>query len=469
MAGYNRSFSKTNGTIIDAPDFVNEYEAVDIAFDKNTGHRHDGTSNGEGALIALISSPGGNNQVEAVGIGNKIIFSISVLGVKTAQVEIYDGVILPVTDADIDLGSGSKRFKNIYGSGTANLSVLELASGSPVSAILDEDDFLSNSDVAIATQQSIKAYVDTTVSGSTGVHVHDGVSASIVNFVASNDQLNVVEIDDANNRVLISTDLSGVKTNKLTISGSAVLPFTDLDIALGGPANKFTVAWAQTIRADNLQFALGVSVDSILDEDDLLSNSASALVTQQSIKAYIDTKIAADILSHNHTGGSSPTLNVIQSPDGFNRVSINDASNRVVFQVDVASVATSKAAVDASALFPATDLDIDLGKIGNRFTNVYAQTLLPTNQQFGIGVSVDRILDEDDLISNSASALVTQQSVKAYVDTGLVVKQTVPATTLGTAGDLAGMIAADSSFVYTCHTNFDGITPIWVRVAVTTW
>lgn len=53
-------------------------------------------------------------------------------------------------------------------------------------------------------------------------------------------------------------------------------------------------------------FALTVggttSVTSILDEDDLSSDSATALATQQSIKAYVDTKVTAEDL--DFAGGS---------------------------------------------------------------------------------------------------------------------------------------------------------------------
>ena len=43
------------------------------------------------------------------------------------------------------------------------------AGGSTVTGVLDENDFSSNSDTKLATQQSIKAYVDTQASGSTGI------------------------------------------------------------------------------------------------------------------------------------------------------------------------------------------------------------------------------------------------------------------------------------------------------------
>lgn len=426
MPGYTRSFNRANGEVIEAPDFVNEYEALDSAFDANSGHAHDG-STGHGAYVPLISGPLNRNEIRVDNINNELVFSINVGATKVEQARFADGVLYPTVDADIDLGTVAKKLKNIYAAGTTNTSILQLNLGSAVSAIRDEDDMLSNSNTALATQQSIKAYVDNNVLA----HTHDGVSGSIVNLIASNDELNVVEIDDTLNRVVFSVDVASVKTGKLTLDAAALLPVTDNDINLGGAGNRFAQAWAQTVRADNLQFAIGVNANSILDEDDMVSNSSTALATQQSIKKYIDDTVAAEVLAHSHDGITSATLAILQSPDGLNRISINDPANRIAFQVDIAGVATSRCAVDADALYPATDLAIDLGKDNHRYTNGYFDTV--------------------------------------HATVGKIVRQTVPATAVGASGDLAGMIAADSTHVYLCHTDYDGVSNIWSRVAITSW
>ena len=426
MPGYNRSFNRANGEVIEAPDFVNEYEAVSDAFDKDFGHKHDGTLH-NGAYIPVISSAGGNKQVEVDGPGNKIIFSLFD-GVKTAQVEIIDGAIIPTLTADIDLGSLTQQFKNIYAAGTANVSILSLTSGVSVSGILDEDNMITDSNTSLATQQSIKAYVDNAV---TGGHTHDGVSGSVVNFIASDDLLNTIEVNDTTNSFVVYTDVGSVKTSQLEIDATGVMPTTDLGLALGDAANRFSEAWANSLRGGTIQLGTGGSVNSILDEDTLASNSDTALVTQQSVKAYIDTKIAADILAHTHNGAESVTLSRIQSPDTLNRVNVDDASNRIQFLLDVGSVATTKAIIDSTSLFPAADLDIDCGKSNRRYTNGYFDTV--------------------------------------HATVGKIVRQTVPATTIGAAGDLAGMIASDGSHVYICHTDYDGVTPIWTRAALAAW
>mgnify|MGYP003641054157 CR=1 FL=1 len=56
-----------------------------------------------------------------------------------------------------------------------------------------------------------------------------------------------------------------------------------------------------------------VSVTNILDEDDMVSDSATALATQQSIKAYVDTQIGVnndlpEVLANGNTTGSSDII-----------------------------------------------------------------------------------------------------------------------------------------------------------------
>ncbi len=86
------------------------------------------------------------------------------------------------------------------------------SSGSRVTTILDEDDMSTDSDTALATQQSIKAYVDNNAGG-----------ASLAN--------------DANNRVVTATGSGG-------INGEANLTFDGSTLALAG---KQTITVADTV------------------------------------------------------------------------------------------------------------------------------------------------------------------------------------------------------------------------------
>jgi hypothetical protein len=139
MAGYIRNDSLNNiadGNIINAADLDGEFDALVAAFNAVTGHVHDGTS-ANGAPITKVG--------------------------PSQDVVVSSSAVTPKTTNTMDLGSGTFQFKDMYIDGTANIDSLTLTSGATVTAILDEDNMSSNSDTALATQQSIKAYVDAQV------------------------------------------------------------------------------------------------------------------------------------------------------------------------------------------------------------------------------------------------------------------------------------------------------------------
>ena len=48
----------------------------------------------------------------------------------------------------------------------------------------------------------------------------------------------------------------------------------------------------------------------------------------------------------------------------------------------------------------------------------------------------------------------------------VVVKQSVPASSVGASGDTAGLISWDTNYIYICTSAHDGSTNIWKRVAL---
>lgn len=154
-----------------------------------------------------------------------------------------------------------------------------------ITDIHDEDNMASNSDTALATQQSIKAYADA-----------------------------------------ISTDLVNDTTPQLG---------GDLDL-----------------NGHNIDFPSTANVSDVKDEDDMASDSATMLATQQSIKAYVDS-----------VGGGMSDL-------------VDDTT-------------------------PQLGGDLDLN--GN-------------NIDFPSTANISDVKDEDNMASDSATMLATQQSIKAYAD-----------------------------------------------------
>jgi hypothetical protein len=48
-------------------------------------------------------------------------------------------------------------------------------------------------------------------------------------------------------------------------------------------------------------------------------------------------------------------------------------------------------------------------------------------------------------------------------------RQATPSASTGSVGDVAGMVAWDTNYIYICTANYDGTTAIWKRVQLTTW
>lgn len=171
MAGYTRQATFTTGNVVSASDFTNEFDELLSAFSNTSGHAHDGTA-AEGPVIGLIGDAGVATPLNKIVVdtsNDKIGVFVDVSGTTTEQVRFQDGAIVPVTDSDVDLGTSSLRFKDLHIDSVAMATTT-------VTDILDEDNMASNSATALATQQSIKAYVDANSGGGGGSSTFAGLT-----------------------------------------------------------------------------------------------------------------------------------------------------------------------------------------------------------------------------------------------------------------------------------------------------
>jgi|13_taG_2_1085334.scaffolds.fasta_scaffold03374_3 hypothetical protein len=302
MAGYVRQSTFSDGDVITAAHSNDEFDQVLAAFVNTSGHKHDGTA-AEGPVIGLIGDPGVATPLNKVVVDNTnnrvgLFVDAGGAGSSVEQLRFEDGVVAPVTDNDIDLGTSSVQFKDAFFNGTVTSDGLALPT-TTVTDILDEDDMSSDSATALATQQSIKAYVDATT------------TAQDLDFQAdSGGALNI----DLDSETITFTGGTGIDTSG---SGNAVTFAIDSTVA--------TLTGSQTLTNKTLTSPIlntAVSGTAVLDEDNMASNSATQLATQQSIKAYVDSSVAAiptgDITSvvagAGMTGGGTTgdvTLNVV--------------------------------------------------------------------------------------------------------------------------------------------------------------
>ena len=173
-----------------------------------------------------------------------------------------------------------------------------------------------------------------------------------------------------------------------TLSSTRTLTLPDATDTLVGKATTDTLT-NKTLTSAVLNSS--VSGSAIKDEDTMSSNSPNHLATQQSIKAYVDNSIAA---SGDITGVIAGTGMTGGGTSGTVSLNINATTGLT---------ATS------------STLSIDSTVVTKTGSHTLTNKTL-TSPVLNTSVSGTDIKDEDDLVSNSASHLATQQSIKAYVD-----------------------------------------------------
>ena len=421
MAGYSaRQSTYTTGDTIAAADTNSEFNQLLAAFNATTGHTHDGTA-GDGGPVGVIRDTGNLNRVLIDDSNNHLEFYVDVSSSSVQQLRIQDGAIVPITDNDIDLGTSSLEFKDAFFDGTvttdaASILSLSLTSGATVTAINDEDNMSSDSATALATQQSIKAYVDSQVtaqdldfSGDTGGAQSidlDSQSLTItggtgIDTVGSSQTITLA-IDSTvatltGSQTLTNKTLTTPVISSISNTGTITLP-TSTDTLVGKATtdtltNKTIDANGTGNSISNLEVADFAGSAIVLESEGIGSNdNDTTLPTSAAVKDYVDTQITAEDLD-------------ITTDSGTIAIDLDSETLTVTGGTGLASSATGNTVT----------LDID----STVATLTGSQTLTNktlTSPVLNTSVSGTAVLDEDNMASDSATQLATQQSIKAYVD-----------------------------------------------------
>ena len=401
MAGYTRQSSFADGDTISASLFNNEYNQLLAAFNNSTGHKHDGTAN-EGPVIGLIGDAGVTTPLNKILIdttNDEIEFYIDISGISTLQFKLIDGAFVPATDNDIDLGTSSSEFKDLYIDGVAYLDSIAMPT-TTVTDILDEDTMSSDSDTALATQQSIKAYVDSQV------------TAQDLDLTTDSGTIDI----DLDSETLTIAGGEGIDTSAtgttVTISGEdastsnkGIASFNSADFNVSSGA----VSLATTATTTELNIIDGDTIatsTTLADADRVVVNDNGTMVqvALTDFETYFES--ALDTLSNVTTVGA---LNSGSITSGFG--SINNGSSAIT-----------------------TTGTITYGSLSDG------------------SITVTAFVDEDNMASDSATLIPTQQSVKAYVDS-----QVATANELSELTDVNITTPADGSLLF-----YDTGTSKWI-------
>ena len=398
MAGYTRQSSFADGDIINAADSNNEFNQILSAFVNTSGHKHDGTA-AEGPVIGLIGDPGVAtplNKVVVDDTNNRIGVFVDAGGAGSTveQLRFQDGAILPVTTNDVDIGSSSLKFKELHLAGAANIAGTMTLSGNViVSGTLGADlipDGDNTRDIGSSSAEWKDLYIDgvayvdainldgTAISATAAeLNIMDGVTATtaelnildgvtstaaelnILDGVTSTTaELNILDGVTATTAELNLTD-GGSTVGTTAVAGGDGILTNDNGTMRQTSVDTFDTYLAQstkTLTNKTLTSAVlngTISGTSIKDEDNMASDSATHLATQQSIKAYVDAEVAAiptgDITSvvagTGMTGGGSTgavTLNVIGG------AGITANADDIAVDSTVITGQTAESSVDAS-------------------------------------------------------------------------------------------------------------------------
>ena len=255
---------------------------------------------------------------------------------------------------------------------------------------------------------------ETTLTGTIGASdltfTVNSVTDSASNTLAAPCYL-ILNPDSATNRevVLVTSVNAGTKTltldniNKRYLTGSAAT--SGLSHASGSVVRMSPVQ--QHIedindRVDTIINEAGTAVNTslFLDEDDMSSNSATKGVTQQSVKAYVDTQLTAEDLDISADSGSNIAIDLdseVLDLEGGTGIDTTTGTNKVTFAID-STVAT----LTGSQTLTSKIIDVD----SNTVSNIEVDNLK------------SGVLDTDlSSVSGSDDTLASAKAIKSYVDT----------------------------------------------------
>ena len=370
-----------------------------------------------------------------------------------------------LTDGTASINSGAiTGATNITASGTVQYG--SLSDGSiTITAFVDEDNMASDSATLVPTQQSVKAYVDAQLTASDldfqgdsggalsidldsetldiagGTGISTAGSGNTLTVTLDNTAVTAASYGSATAIPVLTVDAQGRITAATTASISTSFTLSDGSntqtvaggdtLTIAGTANEIEVTVGATDTAtiglpSTVSGLTGVSAATITGTtvtDGVASINSGALSGVTTIAAT-DLTLAGNLTVNGTTVTNSATNTTIEdqlielgtgntgSASGDAGIIIERGDDNNVFigwdeSADQVQIATTTATGASSGDLTLTDANLKAGTI--------------TYASLSDGaITITAFVDEDNMASDSATLVPTQQSVKAYVDSQVV-------------------------------------------------
>ena len=357
MAGYSaRQASFTTGDTILAAHSNDEFNQLLAAFNASTGHTHDGTA-GDGGPVTTLRDADALNKILVDTTNNHLEFYVEVSSAAVQQLRIQDGAIVPITDNDIDLGTSSLEFKDLFIDGTANIDTLSLdgtaitATGAEINlidggatvgttAVVDGDGIIHNDGgtMRVTSAATFKTYFTTGVTAAAIAADDISTGDAAINLETSAGNITIDAQGNDTDIILKGTD-GGSDTTFLTIDGSAAGKATfNSDVVVGG---DLTVTGDDIIMgtntAGNLLIADGTNfnsiavgslseISSVASDDVLLAVDTSGGGLKKIARSTLVSGLATSSALTNVVEDSTPQLGGDLDVNGNDIVSVSNGN-----------------------------------------------------------------------------------------------------------------------------------------------
>ena len=450
-ATYTRQSSYTDGDIIQASDTNNEFDQLLAAFAANSGHTHDGTTGEGGPITKLL----GNSLTFGTGADTDVAV--------TFDGNTSDGILTWKEDEDyfefsddILIASTEKlQFRDtaIYINSSAD-GQLDLVADTEIQIAATTVDINGNVDISgtltigsAGISEAELEILDGATVTTTELNILDGDTSASSTTVADADR--VVLNDNGTMKQVAVTDLAAYFDDEITAmpnlvtTAATTVGALDSGSITSGFGNIDT--GSSTITTTGLITGGSLDIDDVIingttightDDTDLITLTSGVVtvagevsMTTLDIGGTNVTSTAAELNILDGVTSTATELNIMDGDTSATSTTLADADRVVVndagtmkqvaltdFETYFESALDTLSNVTTVGTLNSGSITSGFGAINNGSSAITTTGTITYGNLSDGSITITAFVDEDDMTSNSATLVPTQQSVKAYVD-----------------------------------------------------